>query len=186
MIIKTIDKSHSKTDLIDIINSINLPIIFSHGHNKRDIQEKIEEVFESKEDLSFSENVYNINTIKDLQIYVANPNPKKVLSVKDKSNVMSICREICKYCKNKYIVEKTNYKNITDLHDDMRYIVQFGDLPSVRRACKLMNKNIQTIQQWIPIISPQVKKTLLEKEKSKNIFSFGIKATKGNYILKFD
>ena len=62
----------------------------------------------------------------------------------------------------------------------------YGDLPSVRRAAKLMNKNIEKIQEWIPIISPQVKKTLLEKEKSKNVFSFGIKATKGNYILIFD
>ena len=184
--IRTIDKSHSKTDLIDIINSINLPIIFSHQHNKRNIQEKIEELFESKEELSFEPNHYNINTIKDLQIYVSNPNPKKVLSVKDKATVMSICREICKYCKNKYIIEKTNYKNITDLHDDMRYIIMYGDLPSVRRAAKLMNKNIEKIQEWIPIISPQVKKQLIEKEKSKNIFSFGLKCEKGNYILKFD
>ena len=99
---------------------------------------------------------------------------------------MRICRDICKYCKNKYIIQKTNYRSVEDLHDDMRWVIQFGDLPSVRRAAKPMNKNIQKIQEWVPIISPQVKKTLLEKEKSKNIFSFGITATKGNYILKFD
>ncbi len=184
--IRTIDKSHSKTDLIDIINSVNLPIIFSHSHNKRDIQEKIEELFKEDKDLSFEPNHYNINTIKDLQIYISNPNPKKVLTVKDKATVMRICREICKYCKNKYIIQKTNYNSVEDLHDDMRWVIQHGDLPSVRRACKLMNKNIQTIQQWIPIISPQVKKTLLEKEKSKNVFSFGLKCEKGNYTLKFD
>jgi len=184
--IKSIDKSHSKTDLVDLINTINVPIIFSHTHNKKDIQDLLVNLFKEKKDLTFDKNVYNINTIKDLQIYISNPNPKKVLSVKDKSNVMRICREICKFCKNKYIVEKTNYTSLQELHDDMRYIILFGDLPSVRRTCKLMNKNIQRVQEWIPIISPQVKKVLEEKEKSKKICPFGLQKTYGSFMLKFD
>lgn len=184
--IKSIDKSHSKTDLVDLINTINVPIIFSHTHNKKDIQDLLVNLFKEKKDLTFDKNVYNINTIKDLQIYISNPNPKKVLSVKDKSNVMRICREICKFCKNKYIVEKTNYTSLQELHDDMRYIILFGDLPSVRRTCKLMNKNIQRVQEWIPIISPQVKKVLEEKEKSKKICPFGLQKSYGSFMLKFD
>ena len=96
--LKSIDKSHSKTDLVDLINTINVPIIFSHNHNKKDIQDLLVNLFKEKKDLSFEPNVYKISTLKDLQIYISNPNPKKVLSVKDKSNVMRICREICKYC----------------------------------------------------------------------------------------
>jgi len=184
--IKSIDKSHSKTDLVDLINTINVPIIFSHTHNKKDIQDLLVNLFKEKKDLTFDKNVYNINTIKDLQIYISNPNPKKVLSVKDKSNVMRICREICKFCKNKYIVEKTNYTSLQELHDDMRYIILFGDLPSVRRTCKLMNKNIQRVQEWIPIISPQVKKVLEEKEKSKKICPYGLQKSYGSFMLKFD
>ncbi len=184
--LKSIDKSHSKTDLVDLINTINVPIIFSHNHNKKDIQDLLVNLFKEKKDLSFEPNVYKISTLKDLQIYISNPNPKKVLSVKDKSNVMRICREICKYCKNKYIVEKTNYNSLEDLHDDMRYIIQFGDLPSVRRTCKLMNKNIQKIQEWIPIISPQVKKVLEEKDKSKQVCPYGLQKSYGSFIVKFD
>jgi len=184
--IKSIDKSHSKTDLVDLINTINVPIIFSHTHNKKDIQDLLVNLFKEKKDLTFDKNVYNINTIKDLQIYISNPNPKKVLSVKDKSNVMRICREICKFCKNKYIVEKTNYTSLQELHDDMRYIILFGDLPSVRRTCKLMNKNVQRVQEWIPIISPQVKKVLEEKEKSKKICPYGLQKSYGSFMLKFD
>lgn len=186
MIIKTIDKSHSKTDLIDLINTIDLPIVFSHSHNKKDIQDKLIELFKTQQDLSFSPNVYNIHNIKDLQIYISNTNPKKTLSVKDKSNVMRIAREICKYCHHKYLIQKTNYKDIIDLHDDMRYIIQYGDLPSVRRTCKLMNKNIQRIQEWIPCISPQVKKILEDKYKSKKVYPHGLVHSKGNYVIKFD
>jgi len=184
--IKSIDKSHSKTDLVDLINTINVPIIFSHTHNKKNIQDLLVNLFKEKKDLTFEKNVYNINTIKDLQIYISNPNPKKVLSVKDKSNVMRICREISKYCNNKYIVEKTNYKDIIELHDDMRYIIQYGDLPSVRRTCKLMNKNIQKIQEWKPYISPQVKKVLEEKVKSKQVCPHGLQKSYGSFIVKFD
>ena len=91
-----------------------------------------------------------------------------------------------KYCKHKYIVEKTNYTSLQELHDDMRYIILFGDLPSVRRTCKLMNKNIQRVQEWIPIISPQVKKVLEEKDKSKQVCPYGLQKSYGSFIVKFD
>lgn len=184
--LKSIDKSHSKNDLVDLINCINVPIVFSHTHNKKDIQDLLVNLFKEKKDLTFEKNVYNINTINELQIYVSNRNPKKTLTVKEKSNVMRICREISKFCKNKYIVEKTNYKDIIELHDDMRWIIQYGDLPSVRRTCKLMNKNVERVQEWIPIISPQVKKVLEEQDKTKKIRPYGLQKSYGPFILKFD
>jgi hypothetical protein len=184
--IKSIDKSHSKNDLIDIINTINVPIVFSHANNKRDIQDKLMELFESEENIIFKPNVYKIETIKDLRIYVSNPNPKKILSVKEKQVIMLICKEISKFCKNKYIISKTNYKTIRDLEDDMLYIIQYGDLPSVRRVCRLMNNNIQRSQLWVPIISPQVRKLLDEKKKSKQVYPSGIVVSKGQYKISFD
>lgn len=184
--IKNIDKSHSKTDLIDIINTLNVPIVFSHQHNKRDIQDKLIELFSEKKHFTFQNNVYNISNLTDLQIYVSNPNPKRSLSVKEKSNVMRICREICKYCQGSYIIQKTNYKTREELHDDMLYIIQYGDLPSVRRTCKLMNENIERIQKWKPIISPQVKKALIEKEMSKKSFCHSFLCKQGEFVINFD
>jgi len=186
MIKTSIDKSHSKTDLIDLINTLNVPIVFSHQHNKKDIQDKLLSLFEIKENFCFENNVYNISNLNELQIYVSNPNPKKTLSVKEKSNVMRICREICKYCSGEYIIEKTNYASLADLHDDMLYIIQYGDLPSVRRTCKLMNKNIERKQLWKPIISPQVKKMLIEKEQSKKSFCHAFLYKEGEFIISFN
>ena len=104
--LKSIDKSHSKHDLIDIINTINVPIVFSHSNNKRDIQDKLIELFDSNTNIVFEPNLYKIKTLKDLRIYISNPNPKKILSVKDKQTIMLICKEIVKFCKNKYIISK--------------------------------------------------------------------------------
>ena len=184
--LKSIDKSHSKHDLIDIINTINVPIVFSHSNNKRDIQDKLIELFDSNTNIVFEPNVYKIQTLKDLRIYISNPNPKKILSVKDKQTIMLICKEIVKFCKNKYIISKTNYKTIRDLEDDMLYIIQFGDLPSVRRVCRLMNNNVQRSQLWTPIISPQIRKQLDEKLKSKQINPSSLSIQKGHYKISFD
>ena len=184
--LKAIDKSHSKNDLIDIINTIDVPIVFSHANNKRDIQDKLMELFELNIPIVFQPNVYKIQTLKDLRIYVSNPNPKKIFSVKDKQTIMLICKEIVKFCNNNYILSKTNYKTIRDLEDDMLYIIQFGDLPSVRRVCRLMNDNVQKSQIWTPIISPPVKKVLDEKEKSKQINPSSIIINKGHYNIIFD
>ena len=36
-----IHKTHSKNDIIDIINIFGLPVIFSHQDNKKDLQKKV-------------------------------------------------------------------------------------------------------------------------------------------------
>lgn len=184
--IKSIDKSHSKTDLINIISSVGAPIVFSHLCNKKSIQDKLSELFKGNENLIFDDNVYNISSLTELRIYISNPNPKKTISVKEKQTIMLVCKDIIKYCKNKYLIEKSNYKTIRDLEEDMRWISQYGDLPSVRRVCKLMNNNIQRSQEWDPVISPQVKKILDDKEKNKTTPSFGIRVANGNFNLSFD
>ena len=43
----TINKTHSKTDLIELINTINLPVVFGHQDNKKSIQNKLLKAFEN-------------------------------------------------------------------------------------------------------------------------------------------
>jgi len=115
-----------------------------------------------------------------------NPNPKKNLSVKDKAVVMGICKEITKFAKCNYIVENTRYASLQELEDDMLYIAQFGDLPSVRRAVKLMNTNIQRSRHWSCVISPQMKKVIEEKENQKHANSYHATFRRGEFIVSFD
>ena len=116
--IKSIDKSHSKTDLINIINSVGVPIVFSHECNKKTIQDKLTELFKGNKNLLFDDNVYNIHSLNELRIYISNPNPKKTITVKEKQVIMNICKEIVKYCKNKHLIEKSNYKTIKETNSE--------------------------------------------------------------------
>jgi hypothetical protein len=56
---------------------------------------------------------------------------------------MQICKNIINYCKGGYNIDNCDiYNNIKDISDDLDYIKQFGDIPSVRRACKLISKSL--------------------------------------------
>lgn len=179
-----IHKSHSKTDLIELINTLDLPVINSHQDNKKSIQLKLLQVL--GKDLIFSSNCYNIHNTNELRAYLMNQNPKKNLNVKEKKDLMMICKKIIHYCMNGYCLYKSQYNTLQEIEDDMLYIKQFGDLPSVRRACRLMNENIMSKVVYEPLISPQVKKQLDEKEKLKNRNVYECRITKGPFTLYFD
>jgi hypothetical protein len=183
----SIHKSHSKQELIDIINDLQISNIeLSHSDSKSDTQTKILNYLGDYKDDTYPDNVFKIRSSHELGIYLMNPNPKKNLSVKDKALVMSICKEITKFAKCNYIVENTRYDSIQELEDDMLYITQYGDLPSVRRAVKLMNDNIQRTRHWTCVISPQMKKVIEEKENQKHVNSYHATFRRGEFTVSFD
>ena len=185
-----IHKSHSKTDLIDLIINLDLKVVFSHQDNKKDIQNKILELLK-KPLPKIKPNFYHIENKDGLLLYLQNPNPKKSLSIKEKNSVMMLCKHIIQYCKNNYDLEYTKYNNIKELQDDMDFIKQFGDIPSVRRCCRLMNDDVKFNGiKFVPLISPQVKKVLDEKKTIKKVRYHSLKirySTPENpVILHFD
>ena len=158
-----IHKSHSKNDLIDLINHLDLKITFSHQDNKKDIQTKLTEFV--KTHFKINDNYYHIKTTDGLITYLENNNPKKTLSTKEKSNVMIIAKGIIQYCKNNYQLTFAKYDTLKELQDDIDYIKQFGDIPSVRRACRLLNIDPKFNGiKIIPLVSPQVQKALDDKK----------------------
>ncbi len=184
-----IDKSHSKNDLIDLINTLNLKVVFSHADNKKSIQDKLLDLVQNKEKHSDfrTQNVYKITNYKDLKYYLKNKNPKKTLSIKEKNDVMKICKNIIQYCNNGQIIELSNFYNDTQqIKDDMDYIKQFGDIPSVRRSCKLMNQFRKDEDKFIPVISPQVQKQLQDRIITKTKIEGKLVIKRGGFTLSFD
>ena len=145
-----IHKTHSKNDLTDLINTLNLKIVFSHVDIKRDIHDKLIEFLNQKNNDKINyPNVYKIKNKNDLKCYLKNKNPKKILSTKEKNDIMKICKNIINYCNNGYELDNSpRYNDIVEIYDDMDYIKQFGDIPSVRRCCKLLNYKIISFQYY--------------------------------------
>lgn len=159
-----IHKSHSKTDLIDLINDLDIDITHSHQDNKKMIQDKIKSYLINHKCSQLDDNFYNLKNIDGLNQYLVHKNPKKVLSIKEKNNVMLIAKHIIAYCKDNYNLNNSKYDTIKELQDDMDFIKQFGDIPSVRRCCKLMNIDVKFPKKtFVPYLSPQVQKELNDK-----------------------
>lgn len=169
-----IHKTFSKTDLIDIINHLGLPVIFSHQDTKKNIQDKIKNIM--KDDFQIKKNYFNIDTKDQLVVYLEKQNPRKSLTTKEKNDVMSISKFIINYCKAGFDLDCSKYNDIQEIVDDMDYIKQFGDIPSVRRCCKLLKDDVKL--QGItfkPYISPQVQKILDDKKINKSVTYSNIK-----------
>jgi len=180
-----IHKSHCKNDLINLINNIGVPVIHSHCHNKKDIQNLLEEFYSKDTKIEFKKNPYGICDARDLQIFLSKPNPKKNLSVKDKANIMKICKDIIHFCNNDYDVKHSNYETEKDIEDDILYVAQFGDLPSVRRACRLLNMR-PSPNKYNPVISPQVQVELTEKDMIQKSKLKKLSVIRKKIIVSFD
>ena len=185
-----INKTHSKQELVEVINELNLKIVHSHQDNKRDIQEKILQLLKDNKKLEIKDNFYGINDRNDFVCFLQNPNPKKSLNIKEKNALMSICKSIIHYSKNDFDLSATEFNSIQEIIDDMDYLKQFGDIPSVRRCCRLLMNDPKIKQNFIPLISPNIQKNLNEKDKKKQVILpklvIRYSTPENPIILKFD
>ncbi len=184
-----IEKSHSKNDLIDLINTLDLRVVFSHQDNKKSIQDKLIELLQNREKQSpfKSDNVYRIANYADLRMYLKSKNPKKSLSVKEKGDIMKICKHIISYCNLGYNIKlSSHYNTKQEIIDDMNYIKAYGDIPSVRRACKLINKYEKIDDQFHPIISPQIQRKLQDKVYTQQTLGGRLTIKRGEIEVRFD
>tara|TARA_R110000803_G_scaffold623_1_gene2145 strand:+ start:1456 stop:2019 length:564 start_codon:yes stop_codon:yes gene_type:complete len=174
-----IHKSHSKNDLIDFINLLHIPIKFSHQDNKKVIQMKLKDIL--KTHFKIKDNYHTISDKGGIVEFLTKQNPKKSLTIKQKNDVMSIAKYIINYCKNDYDIELSpKYNTLQEIHDDMDYIKQFGDIPSVRRCCRLLKDDPQfnTIK-FNPVVSPQIQKIINDKKICKSYNGILLKVKHG-------
>ena len=122
----------------------------------------------------------------ELKEYLYKPNQKKLLSIKDKNEIMAMAKLIIQFCKAGHNINISYFDNQDDVYIEARRISQFGDIPSVRRMCSLLNKNPYSQECVYPIISQKVRKQLeMKKLTSKKIHSV-LTVTHGKYVIDFN
>lgn len=176
-----IDKTHSKKDIIKLFNKHGVKI--DENKTKGDILNSIESyINEFKYD-------NKIKNLTELKLYLQNKSPKQRPSSEEKNIIMFISKKIIKWSKNDYIFDGT-YSNKQNVFDDVMRIYKWGDLPSVRRACKLYNASPFCINHINPIISEEIQDELNKNKiiKQNVIYKLKIRrATKEEpIILNFD
>ncbi len=98
---------------------------------------------------------------------------------------MSFCKEVIHYCTAGYVIENTHFNSMEEIEIQMKDIEKYGDIPSVRRSCRLMNMNPHSHEKYSPCISHKVQLELdLKRQKKVKRFNCLIRK-EGQFTLSF-
>ncbi len=183
----SIHKSHSKKDLLNIIHTFHFDIGDTGKLKKKDIVERLQHYLLVNDEIEPELEIYMFYNIIELKQYLSNCNPKKILTIKEKNNVINTCKKIKNYCYNNYELSVSLYNDYDEILNDAKYIEPYGDIPSVRKACNLLNKDNNYKFNLSPKMSKQTIKELENKKIMKQIkCPISLKVVNKNVILKFD
>ncbi len=179
-----IHKTHSKKSMIELFKDIGVPLQVPL-QSKRDTIEAIKSIINPHLCIN-PQNNYKIENVSDLIDYLEKPNNHEKISIEDKNKVMLKCKKIIKYATSGYNFEATDYKSRQELYNDVIFISPYGFIPSVRRACKLYNEDMNKLEHINPIIPIKLQKELNEKNKIKRSYYYNFKVEHGKFLISFD
>ena len=184
-----IHKTHSKRELIELVSHFHINVGEDPTkYNKKELQQVItDKLYTLKDENINYDNKYFCNSVEDLINYLSNYNVRKILSVKEKENLMKISKRLSNYCKNDYRLEYTMYQNIYELITDAQKICKFGESPTIRKTIESLNKDPKINITLKPCLTPADAIALAEEEqklKEEKNFKFKVrKSTKENPII---
>ena len=183
-----IDKSHSKKELLHIINYFSIPIGVSQKNNKHEIATNLWDILSKLDYIHIpKDNIYLIQDVQDLKKYLKNKNPRKTLSCKDRDDVTFKAKKIIHYCNNGYSVNHSFFEKQLDIYNLANEISKFGDIKIVRKCIKLLMNDPNKLFNIQPKVSPEVMNEIHVKSKLKvkrNHIKCVIKH--GKFIINFD
>lgn len=173
-----IDKSHSKKDIVNLFKKHG--VIIDEELTKSNIVNNID--FYIK-DFKYDDYIKNCTELKE---YLKNTSPKQRPNTNLKNEIMFKAKKIIKWGKNDYIFDGATYMDSEEPYNDVMFIYKWGDLPSVRRACRFYNFSPCCKNHVNPILTKEVQDELNNNKiiKQQIIYKLKIRyATKENPIL---
>jgi hypothetical protein len=183
-----IHTSHSRKELIQIIQQFNIDIPNCNDLPKKEIQVLLSNKLMDLDDKDFKEEdeYFFVSSKSELIEYLAKPNQSKILTIKEKDNVMITAKKIISYCKNFFFLTPYNYETFDDLLKEAEYIAKFGDIPSCRRAINMLNQDPKLDHKIEIVLSKRVKKELEKKEQLKMNSIPRAVLKRGHFVINFD
>lgn len=164
--VNKIHSSHSKRELYEIIEVFELRIDNYKDMMKVELCRSILYELSKVDQIKCDNDIFYLESKKELLDYLSNPNQSKVLTIKQKSDVMDIAKRIISYAKNGFYLS-SYYLDWEEIHKDALYISRYCDIPSCRRAINLFNGDYKLDKKIIPVITPKVKRSLDKQQKLK-------------------
>jgi hypothetical protein len=180
-----INKTFSKGDLLEIISTFGIDIPNANNLDKLRLSIMLWSELGNLSEIPEDNEIYMIKNLSELKEYLQKKNPDKILSVKQKQRIMRFCKEIIVYCNNGYNLDCSIFNSYEEIYIPTSDISIHGDIPSVRRAIGLLNKDPNLKEKITPVISNKMKRQL-EKKKNKKIKTYyGLISKHGSFVLTF-
>ncbi len=183
---ESIHTTHSKKDLCEIIEIFDLKVAEYKKLNKKQLSKSILYQLSIIEEIIEDNDFYFIKNKKELIDYLVNPDSSKQLTIKEKASVMELAKYIIMYVKNGYYLSHSPFDDYDDMIDKAKYIANYSDIPSVRRAIELLNTDAKLKEKIEPIMSSRMKKKIERNKRNKQKCQGGLIIKKGPILVTFD
>jgi hypothetical protein len=182
-----IHKSHSKKELIEIADFFRFPIDDLEELSKPDLIMKMKEAWDKVPEIIPDYDILLVNNKDELKEYLQNQNQDKALSVNQRNKIMRKSKRIINYCKGGYNLIKSSFCSMSDLLDQANDVAMHGNIPTCRRAIRLLNMDIKIPYTIEVKMSNKIKRELeLKKQLSLMYGTQGLIVKKGKVIVEFD
>ena len=181
-----IHKSHSKKDLFNIIETFKINIDNPRQYKKKELLKNLKKELNVMEEIEPETKYYMFYNIIELKDYLSQCNPKKLLTIKEKTQIILHCKELQQYIKNGYNIEYSIFENEKQIHDLCKHIQPYGDIPSVRKALWKINKHPLNLFNYQPTISKQTQAELDRREVLKTKYPIKLTVQTGKFVVSFD
>lgn len=182
----TIHPSHSKKELCEIVEIFDLKVADYRKLNKKNLSKQVLYHLNQVDEIEPDNQFFFVNNKQELLNYLLNPDCSKTLTIKEQNNVKELAHHIISYCKCGFYLTHSPFLDHSDMIEKAKYIAQYGDMPCVRRAIEMLNKDPKLKTKIEVIMSEIMKKKLQRKKKLKQNTMGGLKVKEGPFLIEFN
>jgi len=180
-----IHKSFTKKDIIEIIQTYDIPIDDPKQFNKSELCDAFIETLEDFQ-ISWSSDLPTLYDNKQLLEYLSEQKCNEELNYQEKTEMIQKAKKIINYCRNGFMISFTDYMSHDAIYQDGILVANHCDIPTCRRAIDEFNKDPKIRNKIEKKISPKIKKTLEQKKINKEDLTPKYKFKTGHYEIRFD
>ncbi len=182
-----IHKTFTKKDLLEIIQTYDIPIEDPKQYNKNDLSMNLTELLITEDyEISFSPDYPDFFKNEDLIEYLSLPKSNEELNYQEKSEMIQKAKKLINYARNGFMLSFTEYISHDDLYQDGIIVANHCDIPTCRRAIDELNKDPKIRNKIEKQITPKIKKKLDQKKINKEELQPKFKFRRGVYEINFD
>jgi len=164
-----IHPSHPRKELIEIVELFQIFQVKDYKELKKgELSKELWYVLTKNEYIRPDSEHYFIENIHELRDYLIKPHHKQIPNDIVREDVISRVKHLLFYAKTGYDFVGSNYDNIEQVMADMLFVKNYGDLPAVRRAIRLVNEDLKVPHRVEPVLTRRCEKKLQREQKIKS------------------